>query len=220
MARNRGSKRKLSQKSRINSLIENNMGLIDIEPGLKQAIIQADKALEEFSLEQYTSMIDMVKQSLSPQQLDLAKVKQSLRKLNKTAQDMSRTLQRPITSRSRPHRSSSVRTSVRPRRSKEEIHDETRLLINEIYSAIEEGVATGKKVGGIILRNKQKIISNFSSMYPKTEKNYTLIRTRIEGIINDKIKLEKLARSIKHSSGQKKKSKGKRKKRKTHKLKK
>ena len=223
MGNKRGSKRKMSQKKEIDKLIDDNMGIIGIDSGLKEAIIQSDKAMEEFSLELYESMIDMAKQSLSPEQLELARVNQSMRKLNRNVEQMQRALQRPITS-SRPHKSSSVRTQRSTQRSKEDLKElkekiksENKLLMNEIFYLIESWVSDpsnkGKNPNTVkIIENKRQIINNFRSIYPRTVKNERMVRGRVDKIINDKITVTRLNRLQPPSSGEKKKSRKNKKK--------
>jgi hypothetical protein len=229
MGNKRGSKRKMSQKKEIDKLIDDNMGIIGIDSGLKEAIIQSDKAMEEFSLELYESMIDMAKQSLSPEQLELARVNQSMRKLNRNVEQMQRALQRPITS-SRPHKSSSVRSSTQSstqrstQRSKEDLKElkekiksENKLLMNEIFYLIESWVSDpsnkGKNPNTVkIIENKRQIINNFRSIYPRTVKNERMVRGRVDKIINDKITVTRLNRLQPPSSGEKKKSRKNKKK--------
>ena len=225
MGRHRGSKRKMSQKKEIDKLIDDNMGIIGVDSGLKEAIIQSDKAMEEFSLELYESMIDMAKQSLSPEQLELARVNQSMRKLNRNVEQMQRALQRPITS-SRPHKSSSVRSSTQrsTQRSKEDLKElkekiksENKLLMNEIFYLIESWVSDpsnkGKNPNTVkIIENKRQIINNFRSIYPRTVKNERMVRGRVDKIINDKITVTRLNRLQPPSSGEKKKSRKNKKK--------
>ena len=225
MGRHRGSKRKMSQKKEIDKLIDDNMGIIGVDSGLKEAIIQSDKAMEEFSLELYESMIDMAKQSLSPEQLELARVNQSMRKLNRNVEQMQRALQRPITS-SRPHKSSSVRTSTQrsTQRSKEDLKElkekiksENKLLMNEIFYLIESWVSDpsnkGKNPNTVkIIENKRQIINNFRTIYPRTVKNERMVRGRVDKIINDKITVTRLNRLQPPSSGEKKKSRKNKKK--------
>jgi len=225
MGNKRGSKRKMSQKKEIDKLIDDNMGIIGVDSGLKEAIIQSDKAMEEFSLELYESMIDMAKQSLSPEQLELARVNQSMRKLNRNVEQMQRALQRPITS-SRPHKSSSVRSSTQrsTQRSKEDLKElkekiksENKLLMNEIFYLIESWVSDpsnkGKNPNTVkIIENKRQIINNFRSIYPRTVKNERMVRGRVDKIINDKITVTRLNRLQPPSSGEKKKSRKSKKK--------
>ena len=225
MGNKRGSKRKMSQKKEIDKLIDDNMGIIGVDSGLKEAIIQSDKAMEEFSLELYESMIDMAKQSLSPEQLELARVNQSMRKLNRNVEQMQRALQRPITS-SRPHKSSSVRSSTQrsTQRSKEDLKElkekiksENKLLMNEIFYLIESWVSDpsnkGKNPNTVkIIENKRQIINNFRSIYPRTVKNERMVRGRVDKIINDKITVTRLNRLQPPSSGEKKKSRKNKKK--------
>jgi len=225
MGNKRGSKRKMSQKKEIDKLIDDNMGIIGVDSGLKEAIIQSDKAMEEFSLELYESMIDMAKQSLSPEQLELARVNQSMRKLNRNVEQMQRALQRPITS-SRPHKSSSVRSSTQrsTQRSKEDLKElkekiksENKLLMNEIFYLIESWVSDpsnkGKNPNTVkIIENKRQIINNFRSIYPRTVKNERMVRGRVDKIINDKITVTRLNRLQPPSSGARKKSRKNKKK--------
>ena len=221
MGNKRGSKRKMSQKKEIDDLIEDNMGIIGVDSGLKEAINQADKAMEEFSLDLYESMIDMAKQSLSPEQLELAKVNQSMRKLNRNVEQMQRALQRPIAS-SRPHKSRSVRSV--PRRSTEDspelkalkakIKSENKLLMNEIFYLIESWVSDpsnkGKNPNTVqIIENKRKIINNFRSIYPRTVKIEREIIDRVNKIISDKIMITRLNRLKPPSSGARKTKKRK-----------
>ena len=227
----RGSKRKMSQKKEIDNLIKDNIGIIGVDSNLKKQIIEADKAMEEFSLDLYESMIDKAKQSLSPEQLELAKVKQSIYKLNKTAQKVSESLQRPLVS-SR-NKSSSVRSmprsvvssSVRSKRStkelKEKITSENRLLMDEIFYLIDNWVSDPSNKGknpnsSKIYRNKKQIIDNFLSIYPGM-KNYTLISKRLNRIISDKIMITRSERLEPPSLGARKKTK---KRKNSHKLKK
>ena len=218
MGRHRGSKRKMSQKKEIDDLIEDNMGIIGVDSGLKEAINQADKAMEEFSLDLYESMIDMAKQSLSPEQLELAKVNQSMRKLNRNYEQMQRALQRPMAS-SRPHKSSSSRRSTQRSTEdlnelKEKIISENKLLMNEIFYLIEGWVSDpsnkGKNPNTVkIIENKRKIINNFRSIYPRTANNERMIRGRVDKIISDKIMITRLNRLHPPSSGARKTKKRK-----------
>lgn len=235
----RGSKRKMSEKREIDELIKDNIGIIGVDSGLKEAINNADKAMEEFSLDLYESMIDKAKQSLSPEQLELAEVKQSMYKLNKTAQKVSESLQRPLVS-SR-NKSSSVRSmprsvvssSVRSKskRSKKELEElkelkekitsENKLLMNEIFYLIDNWVSDPSNKGknpnsSKIYRNKKQIIDNFLSIYPGM-KNYTLISKRLNRIISDKIMITRSERLEPPSLGARKKTK---KRKNSHKLKK
>lgn len=222
MGRKRGSKRKMSQKKEIDKLIEDNMGIIGVDSGLKEAINQADKAMEEFSLDLYESMIDMAKQSLSPEQLELARVNQSMRKLNKNVEQMQIALQRPIAS-GRPHKSSSTRRSTQrsTQRStedlnelKEKIRSENKLLMNEIFYLIESWETDPSNKGknprrAKIIENKRQIINNFRSIYPRNPKIEKVIRERVYKIINDKIMITQLNRLQPPSSGAKKTKKRK-----------
>ena len=218
-------KEKCLKKKEIDKLIDDNMWIIGVDSGLKEAIIQADKAMEEFSLDLYESMIDMAKQSLSPEQQELARVNQSMRKINKNVEQMQRALQKPIAT-SRPHKSRSVRSVSRrsTKRStedlnelKEKIRSENKSLMNEIFYLIESWVSDPSNKGknpntAKIIENKRQIINNFRSIYPRTAKNEKVIRERVYKIINDKIMITKLNRLQPPSSGAKKTKKTKKRK--------
>jgi hypothetical protein len=221
----RGSKRKMSEKREIDELIKDNIGIIGVDSGLKEAINNADKAMEEFSLDLYESMIDKAKQSLSPEQLELAEVKQSMYKLNKTAQKVSESLQRPLVS------SRNKSSSVRSKRSKKELEElkelkekimsENKLLMNEIFYLIDNWVSDpsnkGKNPNSLkIYRNKKQIIDNCLSIYPRNKENYTLISKKLDKFINAKIMSTKEKRKS-PSLGARKKTK---KRKNSHKLKK